>query len=246
MFHNLDTKREGDHHTTFHDVVLAAKAGGRICKALLRFREDIGSDEVAERFETPFVQFQYFRFWGLGSTIEFTGNATWLADGIMPRREIHLHVSDPESTPEWWASTLRKSQSDLLTEPRRVRSDDSGYVALSHCWGKDPSFLTLTNDNLPEYQHGIQVTSLPKSFVDSVRTSIQLGVHYIWIDSLCIVQSGSEAEEDWQYHTAAMDMIYAHCDLNIAVACAASADEGAFVDRDTEFLQMACVQVDYP
>jgi hypothetical protein len=120
-------------------------------------------------------------------------------------------------------------------------ADGSGYVALSHCWGKDPSFLVLTSDNMDELQRGIPFSRLPKSFVDSIQTCRGLGFRYIWIDSLCIIQSGPGSEEDWQSHAATMDLIYANCELNLGVACAENAEQGAFVDRDPDFLQTAFV-----
>ncbi|PQE03455.1 heterokaryon incompatibility protein [Rutstroemia sp. NJR-2017a BVV2] len=130
----------------------------------------------------------------------------------------------------------------LVTENGNL-TDGSGYVALSHCWGKNPSFLTLTSRNMNDLQRGIPLYRLPKTFVDSLHICRQLGFRYLWIDSLCIMQSGPGAEEDWQAHAATMDSIYANCELNLAVSCAANAEQGAFVDRDPEFLQTAFVYV---
>ena len=124
-----------------------------------------------------------------------------------------------------------------------VSLDNTGYVALSHCWGETPTFLALTTENMVELQHGVLASSLPKSFVDSIQITRKLGFRYIWIDSLCVMQSGPGSEADWQIHSATMDLIYANCDLNVAVSCAANAQEGAFVERDPEFLQPAHVYV---
>lgn len=121
--------------------------------------------------------------------------------------------------------------------------DGTGYVTLSHCWGENPSFLTLTSENVADLQHGVLSSSLPKSFVDSIQISRKLGFRYIWIDSLCVIQSGPGSDADWQIHSATMDLIYANCDLNVAVTCAGNAHRGAFVERDPDFLQPAYVYV---
>jgi hypothetical protein len=110
---------------------------------------------------------------------------------------------------------LRVTENGKLT-------DGTGYVALSHCWGKDPSFLILTSGNMNDLQREIPLYRLPKTFLDSLHICRQLVFRYIWIDSLCIVQSRPEAEEDWQAHAATMDTIYSNCKLNLAVSCAAN------------------------
>ena len=63
------------------------------------------------------------------------------------------------------------------------------YVALSHCWG-DPLRHppSSTHGTLQDHMSGIAVSSLPQSFRDAIRVSLHLGVSYLWIDCLCIVQ----------------------------------------------------------
>ncbi|KAF2642896.1 HET-domain-containing protein [Massarina eburnea CBS 473.64] len=133
----------------------------------------------------------------------------------------------------------------LLVVENGKQIHDSGYVALSHCWGKDPSFLTLTADNMDELRRIIPFGRLPKSFVDSMQICRRLGFRYLWIDSLCIIQPGPGSQEDWQIHAAAMDKVYANCTLNVALAGAENAQQGAFVDRDPDFLKTASVYMSF-
>ncbi|KAL2064058.1 hypothetical protein VTL71DRAFT_4552 [Oculimacula yallundae] len=119
----------------------------------------------------------------------------------------------------------------------------SCYVALSHCWGANPSIITLTADNMDRMRDNIPCSDLPKSFLKAIQTSQRLGFQYIWIDSLCTIQLGPGSEADWQLHSAQMDQIYANCELNIAVAHASDSTQGCFVDRDPEFIQTAYVYV---
>lgn len=61
------------------------------------------------------------------------------------------------------------------------------WVALSHCWGENNTFKT-TLKTLEAHQHRIDWEQLPKTFKDAVSVTRALGVQYLWIDSLCIIQ----------------------------------------------------------
>lgn len=61
------------------------------------------------------------------------------------------------------------------------------WVALSHCWGNANTFRT-TLKTLKLHMHGIEWDKLPKTFRDAVTVTRALGVQYLWIDSLCIIQ----------------------------------------------------------
>ena len=62
------------------------------------------------------------------------------------------------------------------------------YVALSHCWGKHRSFIT-ERETLLERLESISFERLPKTCRDAIAITRTLGVRYIWIDSLCILQN---------------------------------------------------------
>lgn len=63
------------------------------------------------------------------------------------------------------------------------------YVSLSHCWGsitKQP--LKTTKDSIKDHLNGIAFKMLPKTFQDAVTVTRAIGIRYLWIDSLCILQ----------------------------------------------------------
>lgn len=63
------------------------------------------------------------------------------------------------------------------------------YNALSHCWGeKERHPLKTLHATLEDHMSGITLSSLPQSFKDAVQVCLYLGIRYIWIDCLCIVQ----------------------------------------------------------
>lgn len=127
------------------------------------------------------------------------------------------------------------------TLPRLLDTDleppDNRYATLSHCWGSEPSFLTLKTDNIDSFRKGIPINTLPKSFRDAVFICDRLSIRYIWIDSLCIIQ---DSESDWLLHTEYMSLIYQNCYLNLSFDAAKDPGEGAFRHRNTDVLQECC------
>jgi hypothetical protein len=89
--------------------------------------------------------------------------------------------------------------------------DMSRYVALSYCWGGDqPNKLTHENHDL--YKKNITWESLPGTIQDAAKTAQVLGFHYIWIDSMCIVQ---DSKEDKEAEISQMTKVYAHATLTV-------------------------------
>jgi hypothetical protein len=70
--------------------------------------------------------------------------------------------------------------------------EDFPYIALSHRWGIStpdaPAFCTTPENKRSHIEHGIPLSSLPPTFRDAVITTRALGVRYLWIDSICIIQ----------------------------------------------------------
>ncbi|KAF2621251.1 HET-domain-containing protein [Macroventuria anomochaeta] len=102
------------------------------------------------------------------------------------------------------------------------------YATLSHCWGPNPSFFTLTAGNLAAFQARIDITELPKTFRDAILFCRNIGIRYLWIDSLCIIQSGDGSEVDWLQHVSLMPQIYRNAILNVSADWASSSQHGLF------------------
>ncbi|KAH9210956.1 heterokaryon incompatibility protein-domain-containing protein [Leptodontidium sp. 2 PMI_412] len=65
---------------------------------------------------------------------------------------------------------------------------------------------------LDQHIKGIVFQDLPKSFQEAITVSRSLGLPYLWIDSLCIIQ---DSNSDWERESQHMQDIYAHATLNI-------------------------------
>lgn len=118
-----------------------------------------------------------------------------------------------------------------------LKPPNSRYATLSHCWGSEPNFITLNTKNLDDLCKGIPINTLPQSFRDAIRICSHLSIHYLWIDSLCIIQ---DSESDWLLHTEEMASIYQNCFLNLSFDAARNPWEGAFRHRNTDILQECC------
>lgn len=99
------------------------------------------------------------------------------------------------------------------------------YVALSHRWGdlsQDQRFCTYA-DNIAQRKERIEYDELPASFRDAVRVARALGVRFLWIDSLCIIQ---EDPEDWAAEAGRMEQVFSHAYCTIAASSAESSLAG--------------------
>lgn len=90
-----------------------------------------------------------------------------------------------------------------------------GYCTLSHCWGGATDILTLTSQNITSLFNSIKIEHLPKTFRDAIEVTKALGLEYLWIDSLCIIQDSSD---DWSREAAVMGTIYANATCTISAA----------------------------
>lgn len=98
------------------------------------------------------------------------------------------------------------------------------YTCLSHCWGGHQP-LKMTKQTLDTFVVGIEWSGVPKTYQDAITLTRKLGIEYIWIDSLCIVQ---DDDVDWQRESAAMADVFANSTLTIAATSASDCDEGFF------------------
>jgi hypothetical protein len=85
--------------------------------------------------------------------------------------------------------------------------------------------LKTEHGSLEQHKQGISWNILPQTFQDAITFSRRIGVRYIWIDSLCIIQDDSG---DWERESAQMASIYANSFLTFVAAKAANSTEGCF------------------
>jgi hypothetical protein len=111
------------------------------------------------------------------------------------------------------------------------KEKDGHYATLSHCWG-DPNHrpLLTTDQTLACRQQGIEDEELPKTFRHAVEVCRAIGIEFLWIDSLCIIQE-QESREDWAKEAPKMAFVYGDSRLNICAAAAEDSTQGCFKER---------------
>ncbi|OBT98380.1 hypothetical protein VE01_03104 [Pseudogymnoascus verrucosus] len=101
------------------------------------------------------------------------------------------------------------------------------YATLSHSWGSY-DVIKLTSDDLDTYVEALPVERFPKTFKDGIEITQRLGLDYLWIDSLCIIQ---DSVEDWQKESALMSSIFGGSTITIAACSARDGRQGCFTKQ---------------
>jgi hypothetical protein len=101
------------------------------------------------------------------------------------------------------------------------------YITLSYTWGGQVPLRT-TSESLSQRKLGIPLESLPQTFEDAVLFCRALGVQYLWIDALCIIQ---DSKEDWESEAGQMAWIFHNSLITLAVADANSPLDAMFRPR---------------
>jgi hypothetical protein len=101
-------------------------------------------------------------------------------------------LSPTRKVPNKWPelpTQILELLSDDLNRLRLVEGKDKTgpYVALSYCWGVSQA-LTTTKLTLTQRKKEISLVDMPQTLQDALFITQQLGIPYIWIDALCIIQ----------------------------------------------------------
>ncbi|KAJ5730254.1 extracellular lipase [Penicillium malachiteum] len=125
----------------------------------------------------------------------------------------------------------RFSQKSLEQDLRLVESNDQRghYTTLSYCWGGYAELRT-TKSNYHDRLEKIRFADLPKTYADTVRITRSLGVRYLWIDALCIIQ---EDPKDWLHEAGCMSDIFWNTTCRIAANEGKDPTEGFFPPKET-------------
>ncbi|KAI5867100.1 heterokaryon incompatibility protein-domain-containing protein [Durotheca rogersii] len=128
---------------------------------------------------------------------------------FVPSRLVEISTNDWDvDSPDHKLHARLVTRAEVLAKDALPR-----YVALSHRWGTQ-QLAKLTTDNIGDYYTEIPLTSVSKTFQDSFLVTRKLGISYIWIDSLCIIQEGDA--EDWKREAITMCDVYTHAYCTIA------------------------------
>ncbi|KAL1791934.1 hypothetical protein ACET3X_009685 [Alternaria dauci] len=194
--------------------------------------------EFRSRFDAPSPNlFQSVKLEKLLDSVPLKQLTSWFHDcntghtkcsGLQKDVELPTRVLDLDTMPS--ADIMTKHVDDwehlfLPSECRLVETNAGQlgkYATLSYCWGSGLPFMT-TKETLPSRKSGISFRDLPKTLQDAVMIARYLGIRYIWIDCLAIVQDDAA---DWEKESAVMADIYSNSYINIAASNASHCGAG--------------------
>ncbi|PMD58641.1 uncharacterized protein K444DRAFT_630355 [Hyaloscypha bicolor E] len=119
----------------------------------------------------------------------------WAEDCDKNHSRSCFQVDVPQRAPTRLLDVGDTSLSTIKLDCYPKDRKSSCYVALSHPWGPDESkWFRTTSENIKEFKKFIDFKQLPQNFQDAVTVTRSLGVRYLWIDSLCIIQQGKDGD----------------------------------------------------
>lgn len=151
------------------------------------------------------------------------------------KRQINKCLTKHEQCTEWRGSFLpsrlihipSNAEDGVVLRSRHDIKPGAKYAALSHCWGESehwPQCLT-TLDTLRDRMEHIAWSTIPQTFRQAILFTRRLGLEYIWIDSVCIIQRD---EKDWEAESVLMQSVYSNAYVTITALASHNSHEGLF------------------
>jgi Heterokaryon incompatibility protein (HET) len=108
-------------------------------------------------------------------------------------------------------------------------SSSTSYAALSHRWSEETQQVRLEHGNMARRKRdGISLRDFPPMMQDAISVLRRLGILYVWIDCMCIIQ---DDKEDWSREAATMASVYANAELTLAATWCAGSGQSLFHDN---------------
>jgi len=108
-------------------------------------------------------------------------------------------------------------------------ASDAKYAALSYRWGvTQPEPTSLEEYSVEHSEMGIPVANLPKTIQDAVKVTLKQGMHYLWVDSLCLSGNSSSIEE---HNPLDVSSIYSNAYVTISASSAWTYEDGFLTYR---------------
>ncbi|KAK8052267.1 hypothetical protein PG993_003652 [Apiospora rasikravindrae] len=169
------------------------------------------------------------------------GNSTGSPEALVWVREclqqcVQCHTGCRVSAPaEQWRPTRLVQFTDSRAKLVTIHEDvypSAPYATLSHCWG-GASIVCCTLGTIDQMRSNIDIEALPLTFRHALRVIAAIGIDYIWIDSLCIIQ---DSAEDWGIEAMTMTKVYANATVNLAATMSVDSHGGLFRTRNPAIL----------
>jgi hypothetical protein len=163
----------------------------------------------------------------------------WLQDcdtqhaDCRPMPQVRVHEVDSPDFPTRLIDVGTADNLQLrLLETHQECPCSQEYIALSHPWGdvkKHPPFSTWRRDgsglgrDVETLKRAIPYEKLPATFKDAVDCTRALGVRYLWIDSICIIQG---RDGDFNQEAKNMEEVFSGAYCVLAASRATNQHDG--------------------
>ncbi|KAH7165267.1 heterokaryon incompatibility protein-domain-containing protein [Dactylonectria macrodidyma] len=129
------------------------------------------------------------------------------------------------------------SAADTTLRLLESHGQEGRYVALSYVWGDPKHQYTTVKSNLAAHKEDIEFDQLPYALAEAVMCTLQLGLKYLWVDALCIIQ---DSPEDKVKEIAGMSQVYKNAWVTVSAAMSTGATV-AFMDPRPELQSIASI-----
>lgn len=177
--------------------------------------------------------------WARSTSSDLSDEAwDWAISSYQDCKSSHAYcISEPRDY-SWFPTrlidlgSLDGSSSIRLIETKDV-VPQGPYATLSYCWG--PNVVPhLESRNWNTFLSSIPVLELPKTLRDAIQVTRRLGLRYLWIDSVCIIQ---DSMSDWERESSQMGSIYSNSMCTISAMASTDSSGGLFFERNPHLAQ---------
>ena len=210
---------------------------GKHLRSLFTFGADNKIDHDPMPFNsTPFIPMGAPILPEIGSSVNSALLGAWLedCDNHHGPKQLDCVDSEREFCPKRLldvGSSIHADSSHVV-ETKAIRSQQPiklQYLALSHPWGaktdQNPHFVS-TIDNIEQHMRNVTDDELPQNFRDAVTVTRSLGIQYLWIDSVCILQATQAHPGDFQDEAGVMQDIFSSAYCVLAASSAVDMSSG--------------------
>jgi len=162
--------------------------------------------------------------------------AAWLHECKLKHKICQPYTDEPPFLP----TRVIYIDSDESIAPRlfETRSTRGFYATLSYCWGETQK-LELKKASYEAFQKTLPVILLARTIQDAIKVTRGLGLKYLWVDALCIIQDSDD--EDKPKQLSVMGTIYRNSIITIAAGVGNHADAGIFSNRNARTFRPCAV-----
>ncbi|TRX96436.1 hypothetical protein FHL15_002708 [Xylaria flabelliformis] len=197
-------------------------------------KEDEEKEDEEKEFSPATCQLDLYTETALNPTVDYC--VKFINKQLAYCVSSHRMYCDRSDEQELSTRVIDVGTKDTAPKLLESRGRKAKYITLSHCWGNgEYTPLKTTTASLSSHYKEIPLTKLSQTFRDAVLITRELGIQFIWIDSLCIIQ---DSPTDWDTESAAMAKIYHHSLLTLSATastdgrggCLRSGVEGENID----------------